>query len=122
MHCACAQGVEYRLVYSLGTSAFTSASSITITLGSLATAAVAPTRLLQRFSVRFVPSEVDTNPITNRVRSGNPGYLIGQPLLAGRLANDSNNSSLKVRWPAFTFNFIFTSVGFPVLDSTTAFS
>lgn len=91
------QGVEYRLVYTLGTSAFTSASSITITVGPLAQLNITgvPTRLLQRFSVRFVPAEVDANPLVNRVRSGNPGYLLGQPLLAGRLATDANSSNLQ---------------------------
>ncbi len=70
--------------------------------------------LLQEFAVNFIPvdvgdsrrSHVKNNMIT-RVRSGNPGYIIGAPTLGAKSPNISHTSSYVIAQKA----------GFTVMDT-----
>lgn len=70
--------------------------------------------LQQEYSVNFVPIEVDAsmrshekNNIITRVRSGNPGYIVGAPTLGAMTPNVNHTASYVIAQKA----------GFTVMDT-----
>ena len=71
--------------------------------------------LQQEFSVNFIPMEVDPsershvkNNLISRIRSGNPGYIVGAPTLGARAPPTVNHTASYV---------IAQKAGFAVMDT-----
>jgi hypothetical protein len=75
---------------------------------------IVPRDLMQEFTVKFIPDDVaasdrshDKNNIISRVRSGNPGYIVGAPTLGAKRTLNPLTSSFVIAQKA----------GFSVMDT-----
>ena len=89
------QGVSYTIVHKMdGADRGVTAMSMVITLGTIKLAIASTSALtdearadasfIQQWDVAFVQSKQVDEPLLTKQKSGNPGYLLGSPILVGR--------------------------------------